>query len=81
MSALESVILVVSSGNPIKSPVTDQSYVVTPTVLSVVKSIVTSSPLQASISWSGSIIGVGLTVMVTVKSSPSHPSELVGVTV
>ena len=81
MSALESVISVVSSGNPITSPVADQSYVVTPHVLSVVKLMVTSSPLQASISSSVSIVGVGFTVIVTVNGSPSHWSADNGVTV
>ena len=42
ISASELVISRVSSGNPIISPVADQSYVVTPKVLLVVKSIVAS---------------------------------------
>ena len=85
MSESESVISVVLSGNPISGPfIIDHSYVVTPPVFSVVKSITTSSPLQTSMFGGASIVGVGLTVIEKVKDGPSHSSPLlvyVGVTV
>ena len=84
MSESESVTTPLIGFNPIESPAADHSYVVTPPVLSVVKSITTSSPLQTSMFGGASIVGVGFTVIVTVNGSPSHSSPLlvyVGVTV
>ena len=81
MSESESVTTPLIGFNPIESPAADHSYVVTPPVLSVVKSITTSSPLQTSMFGGASIVGVGFTVIVTVNGSPSQPSSVLGVTV